>query len=131
MRRADRQVTDKDEIIKILEKCEVCRLALAVDNIPYIVPMNYGYQYADGKLTLFFHSAKEGKKLGLIAQNPLACFELDCSHRLVEADEACKYTMEYESMIGTGKISFCREKELILILFWLMLLFQLRTSSAT
>ena len=110
MRRSDREITDKDEIIKIIEKCDVCRIALSNDNIPYIVPMNYGYQYADGKLTLYFHGAKEGKKLDIIAKNPLACFEMDCSHKLIEADEAWNYTMEYESVIGNGKISLCTEK---------------------
>ena len=110
MRRTDREITDRAEIIEIIEKCDVCRLGLSQDNIPYIVPMNYGYQYADDKLTLYFHGAKEGKKLDIIAKNNRACFEVDCSHKLVEADEAWEYTMEYESVIGSGAISFCTEK---------------------
>ena len=110
MRRSDREVTDKAEIMSIIEKCDVCRLGLSDDNVPYVVPMNYGYEYEDGKLTLYFHCAKEGRKLDIIAHNPLACFEMDCSHRLIEAEEACGYTMEYESIIGSGKIRMCSEK---------------------
>lgn len=110
MRRSDREITDKAEIIKIIEKCDVCRLALSYNNIPYIVPMNYGYEYTDNRLILYFHGAKEGKKHDIIAQNPFACFEIDCSHKLIEADEACNYTMEYESVIGNGKIYSCTEK---------------------
>jgi len=110
MRRADREITDKEEIVKVLEKCDVCRLGLADDNIPYIVPLNYGYEYIDGKLTLFFHCAKKGKKLDIISKNPFACFEVDCSHNLIEASEACEYTMEYESVIGNGEIHLCGEK---------------------
>jgi len=110
MRRLDREITDKTEIIKIIEKCDVCRLGLAENNIPYIIPLNYGYEYFDGKLILYFHGAKEGKKLDIIRKNPFACFELDCSHQLIEADEACAYTMEYESVIGNGEIYFCSEK---------------------
>ena len=110
MRRSDREITDKAKIIEIIEKCDVCRLALADGNIPYVVPMNYGYEYTDGKLTLYFHGAKEGKKLDIIAKNPLACFEVDCSHKLVEADDAWNYTMEYESVIGSGRIYLCAEK---------------------
>ena len=110
MRRSDREIKDAAEIIEIIEKCDVCRLALSDGSVPYIVPMNYGYEYTGGKLTLYFHGAKEGKKLDIIARNPLACFEVDCSHKLVEADEAWKYTMEYESVIGSGKIYICAEK---------------------
>jgi nitroimidazol reductase NimA-like FMN-containing flavoprotein (pyridoxamine 5'-phosphate oxidase superfamily) len=111
MRRSDREVRDPAEIIKIIEKCDVCRIALSDGNVPYIVPMNFGYEYINERLTLFFHGAKEGKKLRLIQRNPLACFEMDCSHKLIEAEEAAKYTMEYESVIGNGRIYLCIERE--------------------
>jgi len=39
---------------------------LSENNYPYIVPMNYGYVYENEKLTLFFHGAKEGKKIGIL-----------------------------------------------------------------
>jgi hypothetical protein len=110
MRRSDKEITDKTEVVKIIEKCDVCRLALSENNIPYIVPMNYGYEYVNGKLILYFHGAKEGRKLDIMSKNPFACFEMDCSHKLIEADEACDYSMEYESVIGSGKISLCIDK---------------------
>ena len=110
MRRSDKEITDKAEIIKIIEKCDVCRLGLSDDNVPYIVPMNFGSQYIDGKLILYFHGAKEGRKLDIIAKNPFACFEADCSHKLIEGSEAWHYTMEYESVIGNGKVVLCTEK---------------------
>ena len=110
MRRTDREIKDKAEILKLIDKCDVCRLALADNNIPYIVPMNYGFEYTDDKLILYFHGANEGKKHDIIVKNPMACFEIDCSHKLIEADEATNYTMEYESVIGNGKISYITEK---------------------
>ena len=45
--------------------------------VPYIVPLNYGYEYADGELTFYFHSAKEGRKLEILKKNPTVCLELD------------------------------------------------------
>jgi len=110
MRRTDREVTNKSEIIEIIEKCDVCRLAFSVNNVPYIVPMNYGYEYKNGNLTLYFHGAKEGRKHDMMKENPVACFEMDCSHKLIEADEAGNYTMEYESVIGFGNVYLCVEK---------------------
>jgi len=110
MRRSDREITNKPEIIEIIKKCDVCRLAFSENNVPYIVPANFGYEYTDGKLSLYFHGANEGKKHDIIRKNPIACFEMDCSHKLIEADEACDYSMEYESVIGSGKIHYCTVK---------------------
>jgi len=107
MRRSDREVTNKSEIIEILDKCEVCRLAFSSNDVPYIVPMNYGYDYRDEKLTLYFHGASEGKKHDAMKANPIVCFEMDCSHKLIEDEKAENYTMEYESVIGLGKAEKC------------------------
>ncbi len=111
MRRADREVKDKAEVIKIIEKCDVCRIALSDDNVPYVVPMNFGYDYDNGELVLYFHGASEGKKHDIIKKNPRACFEMDCSHRLIEAERAEDYTMEFESVIGDGKIYRITDKD--------------------
>ena len=111
MRRSDREVTEIPEILKIIEKCEVCHLALSDNNIPYIIPMNFGYEYTQGRLTLYFHGANEGKKHDIIAKNSAACFEMDCSHKLIKAGKASEYTMGYESVIGNGIISYIIEKD--------------------
>ncbi len=104
MRRNDREVTDLFELEQIIKSCSVCRLGLSQNNIPYVVPLNFGYELSGGRLTLFFHSAKEGTKLDIIKGNPNVCFEMDCGHELVAGKTACSCTMKYESVIGSGKI---------------------------
>ena len=111
VRRSDREVKDFDEIIKIVEKCDVCRLAFSDEEYPYIVPLNFGHQAEDGKLVLYFHGANEGKKYDLIEKNNRAGFEMDCSHRLIASLDSCSCTMEYESVIGNGLIQFVPEEE--------------------
>ena len=111
MRRNDREVTEAKEIDGILERCDVCRLALAAGDVPYVVPLNYGFSRTGSILTLFFHCAKEGKKLDMLARNPRVCFEVDGAHRLAREDghpEAC--TMEYESVIGWGVARILRDE---------------------
>jgi len=68
------------------------------------VPLNYGYDYKNNTLTLFFHSAKEGRKMDMIKNNHSACFEVDCDHQLIEGKKACNYSHAYKSVIGFGKI---------------------------
>lgn len=102
MRRNDREVTDLDEQLDIIRRCDVCRLAFYDTEAPYIVPMNFGFEWIDGTLVLYFHSSNSGEKLERMAAHPQVGFEMDCSHRLLEAEKACNYSMEYESIIGRG-----------------------------
>ena len=66
MRRKDREVTDNYEINKIINSCQIIRLAFADGVAPYIVPLNFGFEEKDVKRTFYFHGAKEGRKLDLI-----------------------------------------------------------------
>jgi nitroimidazol reductase NimA-like FMN-containing flavoprotein (pyridoxamine 5'-phosphate oxidase superfamily) len=111
MRRKDREITDFNEIIEIIKKCDVCRLALHDTEYPYIVPLNFGFAVEEGKLTLYFHGASEGKKLDLIRKDNRAGFEMDCSHELVADSKTGNVTMTYESVIGFGIISFVEDND--------------------
>ncbi|MDR2355256.1 MAG: pyridoxamine 5'-phosphate oxidase family protein [Clostridiales Family XIII bacterium] len=104
MRRKDKEITDPDRKLEIIEQNKVCRLALSDDGHPYIIPLNYGYSFENGALTLYFHSAREGKKLDIIRKNNLACFEIDCDFGLIEGSDPCEYGYAYRSIIGTGRI---------------------------
>jgi nitroimidazol reductase NimA-like FMN-containing flavoprotein (pyridoxamine 5'-phosphate oxidase superfamily) len=101
MRRTDKQITNSSDIEQIIKDSLVCRLALAKDNIPYLVPVSFGY---DGKC-LYVHTAKEGKKIEYINANNLVCFEFDINVKTIEHESiACKWTTSYQSVIGYGRI---------------------------
>lgn len=102
MRRIDREVKDTFEITEIMSRCEVVRLALNTQTVPYILPVNFGME-PDG-MTLYIHGAAQGTKYDLIAADNRASFEMDCCHGLVldEMDHSC--SMDYESVIGWGII---------------------------
>jgi nitroimidazol reductase NimA-like FMN-containing flavoprotein (pyridoxamine 5'-phosphate oxidase superfamily) len=106
MRRKDREITGINELLAVIDQCKVCRLGLSADDQPYIVPLNFGYIFANNALTLFFHSAHEGKKIDILKKNNRACFEIDCDHRLLEADTACGYGFVFTSVIGFGTVEF-------------------------
>ena len=107
MRRKDREVTDIQEILQIVGKAKILHLGLFDGDHPYIVPLHYGYAYAEDKheLTFYMHGAKEGHKLDLIEKNPNACIELECDIELVSGgDDPCKYGSAYASVIGKGHV---------------------------
>lgn len=111
MRRSDREIKNMDEIIRIMEQCDVCRLAFHDENYPYIIPLNFGFSHEDGRVNLYFHGAGKGKKYELIGKDDRVSFEMDCAHRLVTGPEACSYSMEYASVIGRGRIRIVPEEE--------------------
>ena len=111
MTKRERQVTDLNEIRRILETAKVLHLGLAVDDEPYVVPMNYGHTFEDGKLTLYLHSALRGKKLDMMRRNPKVFFEIDCDHKPFEGDLPCQYGMVYSSIMGRGKAQIVEDVE--------------------
>ena len=113
MRRADREIQNIKDIIQVMEKCDVCRLALNDNDYPYILPLNFGMQTENEQIILYFHGANKGKKYELIAKDNRASFEMDCSHNFVTrmSNESCSCTMEYESVIGHGRIEIVPDNE--------------------
>ena len=104
MRRKDREITDFNEIINIIKKCDVRRIALNDKDFPYIVPLNFGLDIQGKEVYLYFHCAMEGKKLDLIAKDNRVTFEMDCDHNFILYEERMSCTMGYESVIGHGVI---------------------------
>ncbi len=98
MRKAEREIKDRKELEDVIRRAEVCRLAMVDDGEPYIVPMNFGYR--DGYL--YFHCAREGRKLDVLRKNPQLCFELEADVHLVRGEKACRWSTSYESVIGWG-----------------------------
>lgn len=109
MRRKDREVTEANELIQIIDQCKVCRIAMQDEEGLYIVPMNFGYTYDNNQLVLFFHSAGEGRKISTLKKNSNICFEMDCEHKLIPADLACDYGYSFKSIIGNGKTDFIED----------------------
>ena len=104
MRRKDREVTDLQEINSILEKADVLRIALNNGDYPYVIPVNFGFEFSGDRLVLFFHGSKDGLKHDIISKDPHVTFEVDCGHMLMQpiGEDACTSSFAYESVIGQG-----------------------------
>lgn len=104
-------ITDKAEMEAIIHRCSYCSVAIldSVNQVPYVIPMNFGYE--DGVIIL--HSAPEGKKVNFIEHNNkvsmLFCVEegLRCSN----IEVACSYSMEGKSVLCEGEVSFVEDLE--------------------
>lgn len=106
MRRKEREVTDLNQINAVLTECDCCRIALSggAGAAPYIVPLSFGWERAPQGLCLYFHGARQGRKLRLMDQNPQVGFEMDAAHQIIRGELACDYTTHYHSIIGSGRL---------------------------
>ena len=104
MRRADKGVKDLEQLEEILRACTAVRIGARDEQGIFIVPMNYGYALEGEELTLFVHSAPEGRKVSAFRSGGEAAFEMDCGHALRPAATACGHSFTYRSIMGSGTI---------------------------
>jgi len=106
----NRIITLKEEIERIIRKCEACNIAMVdLDGKPYIIPMNFGYDND----CIFLHSSQRGKKMEILKNNNSVCVSFSTDHMLGWQSEkvACSYSMKYRSVLAFGKVEFVNEQE--------------------
>lgn len=105
MRRKDRQITERAELEAILDGTEWMTLALWDGAEPYAVPVNF---VRVGE-ALFFHCAREGRKLDIIRERPEVCFTAVGNGKVSIGEKPCDCTTYYASVIGWGRASILEE----------------------
>lgn len=113
MRRGERAIDSKDGQRAILSRCRVCSLAFSRDEFPYVIPMNYGFSWKDDqeKPVLYFHGAPEGTKISLMERDNRVAFCVQNEKEVKIQEPACRSTMIYESVCGTGYLSWATEPD--------------------
>ena len=110
MRKAGREIKDFDEIVDVISRCDTIRLGINDAGVPYIVPVSFGYEAISGKIAVYFHGAKAGRKAELLKSSPRVCVEADLCHGF-PANGRGGYTCDYESVIGYGTVELLEGAE--------------------
>lgn len=116
MRRKDREITDFQEICRIVAACEVIRIGLTDPDdpgFPYIVPMNFGYAVQDETLTFFIHGARAGRKFELLQRMGCCSFEMDAPSEIVLLDGSHEVTTRYRSVMGRATAALLEGEALL------------------
>ena len=114
MRRANCEITDRDEMIKILNSTSIGSLATVdIEGYPYVTPVNFVFHEG----SIFFHSAPKGEKLDNISRDARVCFEVDVSLAYLEVGfnpekNPCRAHQLYYSVIIRGKARVISDGEL-------------------
>lgn len=101
-RKPEREITDPEELLRVLAKALVLHLGMGGEDGPYVVPMNFGL----GEGCLYLHSSKKGKKADMLRADQRVCFQLETDTSLVRSDKPCGFTMKFKSVVGYGRVVF-------------------------
>ncbi|MCK5671123.1 pyridoxamine 5'-phosphate oxidase family protein [Candidatus Bathyarchaeota archaeon] len=105
LRRKDKELTDPAEIKGILKSCNHVTVAMCSDNSPYLVTLNHGYDEENN--CLYFHCAKEGRKIEIWKENPVVWGQaiLDLGYQKGICEHFFK-TAQFE-----GRVSFAEGRD--------------------
>ncbi len=101
------EITDKNEIEDILNNATVIRLAMCDGDMPYVVPVAFGYKDDE----IYFHSSRKGMKMDILRKNSNVCFEVETGVELTKGEKACNYDFRYKSVIGFGTAHIVENEE--------------------
>ena len=97
MRRADRQ-QDRAFCLDVIDRCSHGVVAISTgEDMPYCLPLSL--VRVDN--SLYFHCAKEGRKVELLRKNPQVCITFVAQDEPAFLPPAT-YTTHYRSVIATG-----------------------------
>ncbi len=100
VRRADRAVTDEAWIVALLRRAATGSLATVSDEQPFINTNLFVYD-VDAHV-IFMHTARIGRTQANVAASEKVCFSVSEMGRLLPADEALEFSVEYAGVVVFG-----------------------------
>ena len=105
IRRKDKEITDPEQMKKILKTTNYVTLAMVNDGEPYLVSLSHAYNEA--KHCIYIHSASEGKKLDYLRANPIVWGQAMQDHGYHKSE--CSHL--YASVMFKGRVQFIDDVE--------------------
>ncbi|MCL2772761.1 MAG: pyridoxamine 5'-phosphate oxidase family protein [Oscillospiraceae bacterium] len=104
MYHADREIRDKEIIKAILDMCDIINIGFFDDEYPYVLPVNFGYEFEEN-LIFYMHHATEGYKNKLIENNPKVCVT---AHKFIDHiyNDYDNSSHDYRSVMAFGEMEF-------------------------
>lgn len=81
MRKVDREIKSKEEIIDIIKRCDVIRLVFNNGDYLYILFLNFGFEINENKIIFYFYSVLEGIKVDIMKRDNCVLFEMDIKYK--------------------------------------------------
>ncbi|MFW9794070.1 MAG: pyridoxamine 5'-phosphate oxidase family protein, partial [Candidatus Thorarchaeota archaeon] len=105
IRRKEKEIKDKKEMISIIKSAKYITLAMSLDNEPYLATLSHGYD--ERKNCFYFHCAHEGKKIDILQVNNVVWGQALIDYGY--ADGSCDH--QYATTQFKGRVSFIENPE--------------------
>jgi nitroimidazol reductase NimA-like FMN-containing flavoprotein (pyridoxamine 5'-phosphate oxidase superfamily) len=102
VRRRDRAVTDEAWIRSFLHEEPFGSLATVREGQPFI--LGNLFLYDEERHAIYLHTARRGRTRSNVETDDRACFSVGRMGRLLPADEAREFSVEYASVVVFGRI---------------------------
>lgn len=93
------------EMERLLERMPVGRLAVATEDGPYLVAVNYLFREGN----LYFHSGMSGRKMEALRADSRVCFLVDEVGPQVLWERGCGISQIYRSVVCFGRASLVED----------------------
>ncbi|WP_455646199.1 pyridoxamine 5'-phosphate oxidase family protein [Methanosphaera sp.] len=101
MRRKNLEITDVNEMGKILDKTNTIHLGLNNNEYPLILPLSFGYEIIDEKIVIYFHGGLKGIRYELLKKDNHVCVQTEVFSEYKETITSA--TTHFDSIIGFGQ----------------------------
>lgn len=108
VRRSDRAVQDEAWIADLLRRAPLGFIATSTDGQPFI--NSNIFVYDAGAHAIFFHTARRGKTRENVANGAPVCFTVAEMGRLLPADTALEFSVEYNSVVVFGRAALISDE---------------------
>ena len=102
-------ITDKQEIKRIVKECKTCFVSMSLSDFPYVLPMNFAFENDE----VILHSAQSGRMWDTLRANPRVCINWTLGEELAWQDKrvGCSYRVRSKSVIMEGTVHFIDDFE--------------------
>ena len=94
-------IKDRDEIYNVIRACKTCFFAMADNDLPYVLPMNFALDND----SVILHSAQSGRMWETLQKNRNVCINWTLGEDLAWQDVrvGCSYRVKSKSILVEGK----------------------------
>ena len=109
MRRADREIKDKEWIIAMLDRADYGVLATCKDGQPFTVARNFAYD--PERHAIYFHGARKGRTFENVGEGTPANLNVSEMGEWIIADRAMNFGVKYKGVVVFGTLRIVAEPD--------------------
>jgi len=111
MERTNHIITDLHEVIRVINDCKLCHVAMFDGERPRMFTMNFGFDFERYSFSFYFLGAHDAEGLKIIEEDVPVVFELDGNYQHIASDDPTIDGYVYSSVRGNGFIEPIEEPE--------------------